>query len=152
MIHVCSFGWLVVWLVVWARYIKCDGWYLFQLQHTLCWELSALQSDVYLYLQAFKVFQTVWTAMHTMRGECMSFICTSYDLFVCQLNRGTQACGVWEWDAEEGIWISEWGVNRRLEETAWWEALLLYVIFMYSAALFIDINCCRSESLFTQLF
>jgi hypothetical protein len=65
MIYICLF----VCLSVLARYIDFDGWYLFQLQLTLCWDLSALHLQVYVYLQAFKVFKNVWRAMHTMQGE-----------------------------------------------------------------------------------
>jgi len=79
------------------------------------------------------------------------FMCTLYDLFVCHIEGRTQGGCVQEWDVEEGVVISDWGVNRRLEETVWWEASWIYVIFVCSAMLFIDINCCRSESLFTQL-
>jgi hypothetical protein len=49
-------------------------------------------------------------------GTC--FVCTLCDLIVCHIYGGAQAGGVQEWDAAEGVWVSEGGVNRRLEESA----------------------------------
>jgi hypothetical protein len=49
-------------------------------------------------------------------------MCTLCDLFVCHMKGGTQAGGVGEWGAEGGFWVSERGVNRKLEESAWCEA------------------------------
>ena len=38
------------------------------------------------------------------------FVCTLCDLFVCHIYGGTQDGGVWEWDVEEGVGVSEGGV------------------------------------------
>jgi len=73
------------------------------------------------------------------------FICTQNILFVCHIKGRTQAGGVQEWDVEWGVGVSGGGVNRRLEEIAWWETSWHCVSFMYSAVLFININYCRSE-------
>ena len=51
--------------------------------------------------------------MHVLCVRCV--IC----LFVCHVKGGTQGGGVLEWDVEEGVGVSEGGVNRRLEEIAW---------------------------------
>ena len=82
------------------------------------------------------------------------FIFCLYDLSVCLSVTFTDEHSVgvfWEWDVKEGVGVLVGGVNRRLEETAWWEASWLHVMLVLSAVLLRHTNCGRSESLFIEL-